>query len=333
MYMPISWRRQLRSIASLIAAVGSLLALPPLAAASYPTHTVRIIVPFAPGGGADMIARVVAERLNAEWKQPVIVENRTGAGGTIGTDMAARSGADGYTLLLASPDLPVNATLYRSRNLSIDPTRDFDAVALAAVGPLVLVVNRDAPYKDLKDVIAAAKQQPGRVLYGSAGVGTSPHMAGELFRSFAGVDITHIPYKGTGPGLLDLIGGQVHLFFAPLPTVVSHLQSGKLRALGVTTAARHAALPDVPTVAESGIAGFEVLQWWGFVAPRGVSKAIIDEQNRQIVRAMNSPELKARLAAIGAESSSESAASFGALLHRETGKWRKVIEDGKIVAE
>jgi tripartite-type tricarboxylate transporter receptor subunit TctC len=302
-----------------------------VAQTAYPSKPVRIVVPYPPGGGADILARAIGQKLSEAWHQPVIIENKAGAGGSIGTESVARSAADGYTMLMASPSHPINATLYKS--LSFNTARDFAAVALVASGPLVLVVNPSTPVNSVKELIALAKARPGQLSYASAGTGSSPHLAGELFKTMADANLVHVPYKGTAPALSDLMGGQVQAFFAPVPTILQHVRTGKLKALGVTTARRFAALPDVPTIAEAGLPGYEVLQWWGLVVPSGTSKAVLAEQHAQVDRILSSPEMRERLVAMGADPGSGSPEQFDALIRDEIAKWAKVIEAARVTAE
>jgi tripartite-type tricarboxylate transporter receptor subunit TctC len=232
-------------------------------------------------------------------------------------------------MLMASPSHPINAALYK--NLSFDTARDFSGVTIVASGPLVLVVNPSLPVKSLGELVTMAKSQPGKMTYASAGVGSSPHLAGELLRMMAGIDITHVPYKGTAPALSDLMGGQVHMFFAPVPTILEHLRSGKLKALGVTTQRRFAAaLPDVPSIAESGLTDYEVVQWWGLVVPAGTPREVLAEQHAQITRILDSAEMKERLATMGAEPGGNSPEEFDAFIRAEIVKWAKVIEEAKV---
>ncbi len=296
---------------------------------AYPAKQVRVIVPYAPGGGADILARLIGQKLGASWGQPVIVDNKAGAGGSIGTENASRAAPDGYTLLMASPSHAINATLYK--NLSFDPQKDFNGVTLVASGPLVLVVNASNPANSVKEFIDQARSKPGSINYASAGVGSSPHLAGELFNMQAKVDLVHIAYKGTSPALTDLLGGQVQAMFAPVPTVIEYVKAGKLKALGVTTPKAFAALPGVPAVADD-VPGYEVLQWWGIAAPAGTPADIIAKLNTDIAVALRSPDIQQKLATMGAEPGGQSAAQFDQLIHSEVEKWAEVIKTANIQA-
>jgi len=306
-------------------ALAASLALPTMPAWSqdYPSKPVRIIVPYAPGGGADILARLIGQKLGASWGQPVIVDNKAGAGGSIGTENASRAAADGYTLLMASPSHAINVSLYKS--LSFDAEKDFNGVALVASGPLVLVVNASNPANTVKEFIEQAQAKPGSINYASAGVGSSPHLAGELFKMKAKVDLVHVAYKGTSPALTDLLAGQVQAMFAPVPTVIEHLKGGKLKALGVTTLTEFSALPKVPAVA-ADVPGYEVLQWWGIVAPAGVPANILTKLNTDIAATLRSPEVQEKLKAMGAEAGGQSAAQFDDLIHSEIVKWGEVVK-------
>ncbi len=302
----------------------------PALAQSYPDKTVKIVVPYPPGGGADLLSRAISQQLAVSWGQPVVIENKGGAGGSIGTDMVSKAPPDGYTLLMASPSHAINGAIYK--NLSFDAERDFKGVVLAASGPLVLVVNGNSPFNSLSDLIEAARKKPGSINYASAGVGSSPHLAGELFKMMAKVDMTHIAYKGTNPALTDLLGGQVQAFFGPVPAVISHINSGKLKALGVTSPERFNAIKQVPPIA-SVVPGYSVLQWWGFVTPAGTPDKVIDKINKDVAKILRSPEMLERLAKMGADPGGESPASFDKLIREETVKWADVVKAANLKAE
>lgn len=310
----------------------ALSALVPAIACSqaYPTKPVRVIVPYAPGGGADLLARVIGQNLGTMWGQPFVIENRAGAGASIGTDYASRAPADGYTLLMASPSHSINVSLYK--NLSFDPQKAFTGVALAASGPLVLVVSAANPANSLKDFIVRAREKPGSINYASAGAGSSPHLAAELFKLMAKVDLVHVAYKGTSPALADLLGGQVQAMFAPVPTVIEYLKAGRLKALGVTTPKIFPALPKVPAIADE-VPGYEMLQWWGFVVPAGTPPVIISKLNLEIANVLRSPDIQKKLEAIGAEPGGQSPSEFDRLIRDEVDKWAKVIKAANIQAE
>lgn len=317
-------------IFSLFTALFMLSVAVPALAQSYPDKTVKIVVPYPPGGGADLLSRAISQQLAVSWGQPVVIENKGGAGGSIGTDMVSKAPPDGYTLLMASPSHAINGAIYK--NLAFDAERDFKGVVLAASGPLVLVVNGNSPFNSLSDLIEAARKKPGSINYASAGVGSSPHLAGELFKMMAKVDMTHIAYKGTNPALTDLLGGQVQAFFGPVPAVISHINSGKLKALGVTSPERFNAIKQVPPIA-SVVPGYSVLQWWGFVTPAGTPGNVIDKINKDVAKILRSPEMLERLAKMGADPGGESPASFDKLIREETVKWADVVKAANLKAE
>lgn len=292
----------------------------------YPTKPIRLIVPFPPGGTTDVVARVIAQKLTENWSQQVVVDNRPGAGGIIGTELAAKAPADGYTLLLGSITThAVNPSLYKK--LPFDPLRDFAPVSLAVSTPQVLVVHPSVAAKSVKELIALAKAKPGQLNYASAGTGTSPHLTFELFKSMAGVDLVHVPYKGTGPAITDLIGGQVQTMITGVVALYPHIKAGKLRALGATSAKRVAALPDVPTIAESGVPGFDVASWFGVFAPAGTPKPIVARLNAEIVKILAVPELRRKLAGQGADPATNTPEQFAAYVKSELARWSKVVKD------
>lgn len=299
-------------------------------AQTFPDKPVKLVVPYPPSGGADILARAIGQKLSAKWGQPVIIENKAGAGGSIGTDIVAKAPADGYTLLMASPSHAINGSLYT--NLSFDPEKNFTGVVLAASGPLVLVVNGTNPVSSVKAFIELARNKPGSINYASAGVGSSPHLAGELFSLMANIKMTHVAYKGTSPALTDLMGNQVQAFFGPVPTVIELLKSDKLKALGVTTPQTFPALPTVPAIAQD-LPGYSVLQWWGIVTPTGTPEAVISKINRDVSAILNEPDMKKQLDAMGAEPGGQPAAQFNALIHEEVIKWAEVIKKANLKPE
>ena len=294
----------------------------------WPTRPVRWVVPFPPGGAMDVIARTLSDKAARALGQPFVVENRPGAGGNIGAEAVARSPADGYTIMITSIGMATNRALYP--RLGYDPVKDFAPVSLLAVVPNVLVVRADSPAKSVRDVIAMARRNPGKLTYASAGNGTSIHLAGEVFASEAGIDLLHVPYKGSGPALTDLLGGQVDLMFDSITSSGQNIQAGKLRALGVTSAKRSAALPDVPTIAEAGVAGYEVSPWFAVFAPAGTPPAIVSRLQATLVDAMRQPDTQARLAAVGAEAIGSTPAQLARHLGDELKRWDKVITERKI---
>ncbi len=298
---------------------------PLLSAQAYPAKAVRIIVPVGAGGATDILTRTLGRQLGLVWGQQVVVDNRPGGGSNIGFELAAKAPADGYTLLMAQPAFTVNVSLYRK--LGYDPLRDFAAVTLAAEGANVLVVHPSVPARTLKDLIALAKARPGRLSYASSGNGTTPHLSGELFKSMAGVDIVHIPYKGAAASVTDLMGGHVDLAFVSLSSVVPQLKAEKLRALAITSAKRSALMPGLPTFAEAGIRGYEVTGWYGIVAPAGTPREIIDRLNADITKALTQPDLVQSLNASGLEPATpNSPEAFTAFLRAEIAKWAKVVK-------
>ena len=312
-------------------AVGALLAFSALAAApmagaqAYPAKPIRIVVPFPPGGATDILARAVAQKLTDAWGQAVVVDNRPGAGGNIGSEIVAKAAPDGYTLEMGTVGThAINASLYAK--MPYDHVKDFAPVILVAGVPNVLVVNPSLPVSSVQDLIAYAKANPGKLNFASSGNGTSIHLAGELFKVMAGVQMTHIPYKGSAPALQDLIGGQVQLMFDNLPPSLPHIKAGKLRALAVTSATRSSALPDTPTIAESGLPGFEASSWFGVLAPAGTPPAIIARLNAEIGAWLASAEAKEKMLALGANIGGGSPEDFARHIAAETAKWQKVVK-------
>ena len=298
------------------------------AQSDYPSHPVRIIVPSPPSGGTDIVARVLGQHFSNAFRQQFFVENRPGAGNVIGIEAAARAAPDGYTLLVSASTIALNSVLYKK--VPYDPVRDFAPITLAATAPNILVVNPKLPLKTLADLIAAAKAQPGKLTYGTPGIGTSPHLCMELFKSMAGVDLQHVPYKGTAAAVMDIIGGQIDVAFATALTAKPLIDAGRLRALAVSGPRRVEALPGVPPVAEAGVPGYEAMQWYGLLAPAGTPSAIIERVHAEAMVALRSPEMKARLAADGAEPSGTTPAEFGAYIKRELEKWSRVRDAAHI---
>lgn len=293
---------------------------------AYPTKPIRMICPFPPGGTTDVVARLVAQKLTEAWKEQVIVDNRAGAGGIIGTEMAAKAAADGYTVLLGSITThAVNPALYKK--LNFDPVKDFTPVTLVVSSPQLLAVHPSVAAKSVKDLIALAKAKPGQLNYGSAGVGTSPHLTFELFKSMAGIEAVHVPYKGTGPAITELVGGQVQMMITGVVALMPHVKSGKLRGLAVTSAKRVAALPDLPTVAESGVPKFDVSSWFGVFLPAGVPKPILTKMNGEIRRIVDIPDVRQKLVSQGADPETNTPEEFAAYVKSEMAKWGKVVRD------
>ena len=291
---------------------------------SYPSKPVRFIVPFAPGGGTDIVARVVAQRLNQAWGRAIIVDNRPGAGSTLGTDIAAKAPADGYTMLLSSISLAFNASLYKS--LPFDPTRDLAPVTLVAIQPNMLVTNPRLPAQSVKELLALAKQKPGSIKFASGGNGSGPHLATELLKMSAGIELTHVPYKGTGPALTDLLAGQVDMMIAVTASALPHVRAGKLRALAVTGEARSAVAPDIPTLAEGGVPGYEFKTWYGIQVPARTPSAMIDVLNQKVTEVLARSDVLEQLSAVGLDARASSPRDFGVLIDSEIRKWAKVVK-------
>jgi tripartite-type tricarboxylate transporter receptor subunit TctC len=316
---------------ALMAACPIVLAQKPQAAASYPTKPIRMIVPFAPGGGTDIIGRLIAQELGQAWGQTVVVDNRGGGGGTIGTHLAARATPDGYTMVLCSLGVSYAPALYSK--LPFDPLTDLAPISLVATQPFVYVVVPTLGVNSMKDLIALAKAKPGQIRYGSGGAGGSSHLGTELLRTMTGIDIVHVPYKGTGPALTAMLSGEIQMQLIGISSVVPHMKSGRMRALAVSGAKRSAAAPDVPTVAESGVPDYAFDVWYGMLFPAGTPRAIVAKTNAEINRALKSPALAQRFAGVGVEPAGTTAEQFGDMLKREIAKWRKVVADAKIRIE
>jgi tripartite-type tricarboxylate transporter receptor subunit TctC len=294
-------------------------------AQSYPAKPLRLVAPFPPGGPADILARIIGQHLSETWGQQVVVDNRAGAGGNIGSDIVAKSAPDGYTLLLGFVGThAINASLYSS--MPYDNVKDFEPVSLVAMVTIILVVHPSVPAGSVKELIALARSRPGELTFGSPGNGTPQHLAGELFNTMAKVKMLHIPYKGAVPALNDLLGGRVSMIFSSMPPALPHIKTGKLKALAVTSGKRSPAAPDVPTIAESGLPGYEVINWYGVLAPAGTSKDIVSRLNGEIRRILALQDVKERLAAQGAETITSTPQEFGAYVKTETEKWAKVVK-------
>ena len=292
-------------------------------AQDYPTKAIRFIVPFAPGGGTDIIGRIIAAHLSEALGQPVVVDNRGGAGSTVGTDLTAKAPADGYTILLGNISLAFNASLYKS--LPYDAVKDLAPVTLVAVQPNIVVIHPSVAAKSIDEFIAVARAKPGQLAFASAGTGSGTHLAGEMLKMSLKIDLLHVPYKGTGPALTDLIGGQVQMMVSTFASALPHVKSGRLRTLGVTSARRSPAAPDVPTLIEAGVAGYDYSTWYGVFAPAGTPRAIIDKLNRTLHQTLALVDLKHKLEAQGVDPLAGTPAELGAYLKSETTKWAKVV--------
>jgi tripartite-type tricarboxylate transporter receptor subunit TctC len=307
------------------------LALPALAHAQddYPNRTVRIIVPFAPGGSTDVVARILADKLGVELKQSFVVENRSGAGGNIGADAVAKASPDGYTLLMGTTGvLAINKYLYKE--MPFDPERDLVPVSYTSLITNILVVNPQVPAKTVSELVALARAKPGALTFASSGAGSSTHLSAELFKSMAGVDILHVPYKGSSQAITDLMGGQVTMLFDNAPSSIPFVEQGKLRALAVTSTKRLPNLPDVPTLDEAGVKGYESLSWSGIMAPAGTPKRVIDKLNAAIEKILRDPDVKQRFASLGVEPVGGPPEAFSRHIRAESEKWARVVKTANI---
>jgi tripartite-type tricarboxylate transporter receptor subunit TctC len=298
---------------------------------SYPTKFIRFIVPYAPGGSSDVLARTISQKLNDALGQTLVIDNRPGAGSMIGTDIAAKSPADGYTIILSDMPHTINPSIYAK--VPYDPIRDFAPVTLIGVSPMFLFAHPSLQATNIKEFIALAKTQPGKIAIASGGTGATTHLMAELLQTHAGIKLNHVPYKGAGPALSDVVAGQVPATFTSMATAAPFAKSGRLRILGVTTSKRMAAFPDVPTFEESGVSGMVVEHWWGVMAPAGVPKAIIDKLRAAIVNAVNSPEVRERFTALSVEPRTTTPEQFRALLASDVKRWAKVVKDAGIHIE
>jgi tripartite-type tricarboxylate transporter receptor subunit TctC len=322
----------------LVRATGLLLAIAVFAAATvtpagaqnYPVRPVRLVIPFPPGGSNDVVGRLVATYLGERLGRQIVVDNRSGAGGVLGADAVAKSPPDGYTLLVVSIAHAVNPWLYK---LSYDPIKDFAPVGLLARGANVLVVNPSLPVRSVKELIDLARQKPGDLTFASAGVGSFEHVGGELFKIMTGVNLLHVPFRGGGPAMVDTVGGHTQVMFSSLIQTVPQVRDGKLRALGTGGPARSPALPDVPTIAEAGVPGYEAVNWWGIVAPAATPPTLIERLNRDIEAVQQLPDVRRQFALQGAEALAMKPAAFGAFMVSEMNKWEKVVKQGGIKAE
>ena len=307
----------------------ALIAVSSIAAAQdYPTRPIRMVVPFAPGGGSDISGRILAEGLGPALGQTIVVDNRAGAGSTIGTDIAAKASPDGYTLLLGNISMAFNAALYQ--HLPYNTLRDLAPVSLVVDQPNILVANTALPAKTLKEFIALARATPGKLTYGSAGTGSGTHLAMEMLLQTLKIDLIHVPFKGTGPALVSLLGNETSVFLSTFASALPHVKSGRLRAYGVTTTRRAEALPDTPTIAEAGVPGYEYSTWYGLLAPGGTPRRIVDKLNKATVGALNSPEIRERYRAQGMDPIPSTSAAFSARLKSETEKWAQVVRAAHI---
>ncbi|HKA43603.1 MAG TPA: tripartite tricarboxylate transporter substrate binding protein [Burkholderiales bacterium] len=297
-------------------------------AQAYPSKPVRVIFPFAAGGAGDIIARVYGQKFTEKFGQSWVLDNRGGAGSTIGTELAAKAPADGYTLLQCNLTFAVSAALYAK--LPYDAERDFAPISTTVNVVSVLAITPSLPVSSVKELIAYAKSRQGQLSFASAGTGTTSHMSGELFKRMTGIEMLHVPYKGTAPALPDLLAGRVHLIFEPLPTMLPHVRAGRMRALGVTTAKRSSAAPEIPTIAEQGLEGYDIVLWYGIAAPAGTPKPVVEKLHAGIAEFAASADVKERLSNIGAEPATLSPAEFAAMIKHDIGRWKKVAAEAGI---
>jgi len=297
------------------------------AAENYPEKPVRFVVPYAAGGTTDLLSRAIAQKLAEAIGQPVVPDNRPGAGGNIGAEIVAKSPPDGYTILMApvSP-MAINVTLYGDK-MTFNPEKDFAPVTLVAKVPLVLVVHPSVPVKTLQELIALAKSKPGQLNYGSAGNGSSNHLVGEMFKTAAGIDLVHIPYRGGGPGMMALVAGQIDMLVGQVPTVATMVNAGRLRAIAVSSAKRSPALPQVPTMAEAGLPGFDATAWYSIVVPAGTPKTIISRLHAELVKILKSPDIRERLISEGADVETTTPEELAAFIRAEIPKWAKAVKE------
>lgn len=317
------------SLSLVAAAIGG--TLTPVSAQQYPTKPIRIVAPFAPGGGTDFIARLMAQRLTEAMGQQVIVENRPGAGGLLGTEVGIKAAPDGYTLTMIAASYPVNPALYNKMNF--DPINDIQPIIQIARGPFLVVVHPSMPVKNIKDLIAVAKSKPGAINYATSGQGSIVHMATELFQSMAGIKMNHIPYKGTGPALTDTMAGQTTLLFGSIAATMPIVKSGRLRPIAVTTVKRIPALPDVPTIDESGVKGYDVTNWHGFIGPKALPRPIVDRVNGEVTKMIKQKDMEEKLQADGVVPAGGTPEQFGQIIAREIAQWKKVAAQANIKLE
>ena len=318
-----------RSIAAVVIALVPAVSL---AADTWPNKPITYVVPFAPGGNTDTLARIIGPKLSTALGQPVVVENKPGAGGNIGSDFVAKAKPDGYTILGGTiSSHAINASMYP--NMPYDPIKNFEPITVLGQAPLLLVVPADSPYKSVKDLLDAAKAKPGALSFASAGNGTSPHLAGELLKSSAKIQATHVPYKGSGPAVTDILAGHVQFMFDTALIVGGHIKAGKLRPLAVTSSKRTSLFPDVPTLAEAGVPGYEIGSWQAVYAPAGTPKPIVERLNAEIVKALKSPDVAERFGGLGMEPVANTPAQMAEFNKAEVAKWAKIVKEANIKAE
>jgi len=320
-----------RTLAAALLAAAACTVAAPAAAQTYPARPIRFIIPYAVGGGTDILGRIVAAKLTERLGQQVLVDNRPGASAMIGSELLVRSAPDGYTIMTAN--IAHGANPYLFRKLPYDTANDFEPVTLMAVLPSLLVVHPSLPAKNVREFIALARARPGQVSYGTAGGGSANHLTMEVLRVATKIDIIHVPYKGGGPAMQDLLGGQVQAMFITLPPIMPQVKAGKVRALGISSAKRSAALPDVPTVAEAGVPGFEVYEWQGVVVPRGTPKAVVERLQQEIVAVLALPDVRERIATLGADVVASSSQAFAEHIRSELKLWERIVRESGVRPE
>jgi len=326
--MPPGWWQSVQRWFAIAMVAMALFASTVVSAQQYPIRPIRLLVPFAPGGGTDIIARLVAQDLTQAWGHPVVVDNRGGSGGIVGTEIAAKAAPDGYTMMLCSLGLSYAPALYSK--LPYDTEKDLLPISLVATQPFVYVVIPSLGVGSMKELIALAKAKPGEIRYGSGGSGGSSHLGTELLRTMTGINLVHVPYKGTGPALTAMLGGEIQVQLIGISSVVPHMKSGRMRALAVSGAKRSTAAPEVPTVAESGVPGYAFDVWYGMLFPAGTPRAIVGRANAEINNVLKSPALAQRFAAVGLEPAGSTPEEFAKMIRSEMAKWRKVVREAKI---
>jgi tripartite-type tricarboxylate transporter receptor subunit TctC len=302
----------------------------PALAADYPNRAIRMVVPFAPGGGTDVLGRIIAQRLQEQWGHPVVVENQPGASGGIGTKAVARAQPDGYTLLMASTGALMAASASLSPDGKFEVTKFFAPITLVAAPPYLVVINPNVQANSIADLIKLAKSKPGTLSFGSSGIGAASHLSGALFQKEAGIDLLHVPYKGTAPAVTDLLGGRTDIMFSPSTTVQAMVEGGQLKALAVTSAKRSQLFPKIPTVAENGLPGYESVGWFGLLVPAHTPKEIVDKLNKAVVGIMGEQDVKDRMAALGAEPEPQTPDEFARYINADVAKWTALVEEQHI---
>ena len=314
------------AVAALIVACAVTANTPALAADPYPSRAIRLIVPYSPGGSTDILARILGQKMTEAWSEQVIIDNRPGGGGNIGSALVAKANPDGHTLLMATNGThAINVSMYSK--MPYDAVKDFAPISLVAQVPLLLVTHPSVPAKSVSELVAYAKSRPGQVTFGSASAGSSGHLAGEMLNTYAGLKAQHVPYKGDGPALIDLIGGQITYVFPNMPAAVQHVRGGKLRSYAVTTPKRSPAMPEVPTMIESGVAGFEVIPWYGLMTAAGTPASTVAKLNAEVDRALGLPDVKERLASLGAEGLGGPPERFSRQIASDIAKYAKVVKE------